>query len=92
MLTVPFASDRTSASAHALLLALTYRYVSFLNGTTLTPVVNENLRERIPDGQKRRELPLARRFGADVVTYLDVDELRPLFATKSTSFWYSFPT
>lgn len=58
MLTVPFASDRTSASAHALLPALTYRYVSFLNGTTLTPVVNENLRERIPDGQKRRELPL----------------------------------
>ena len=38
---------------------------------------DENLRERIPDGQKRRELPLERRFGADVVTYLDVDELRP---------------
>lgn len=38
MLTVPFASDITSASAHALLPALTYRYVSFLNGTTLTPV------------------------------------------------------
>lgn len=49
MLTVPFASDRTSASAHVLLPALTYRYVSFLNGTTLTPVVNENLRGRIPD-------------------------------------------
>lgn len=38
---------------------------------------DENLRERIPDGQQRRELPLERRFGADVVTYLDVDELRP---------------
>lgn len=39
---------------------------------------DENLRGRIPDGQQRRELPLERRFGADVVTYLDVDELRPL--------------
>lgn len=48
---------------------------------------DEDLRERIPDGQERRELPLERRFGADVVTYLNVDELRPLFATKSTSFW-----
>lgn len=38
---------------------------------------DENLRERIPNGQQRRELPLERRFGADVVTYLDVDELRP---------------
>ena len=38
---------------------------------------DESLRERIPDGQQRRELPLERRFGADVVTYLDVDELRP---------------
>lgn len=39
MLTVPFASDRIRASAHALLPALTYRYASFLNGTTLTLVV-----------------------------------------------------
>ena len=53
---------------------------------------DENLRERIPDGQKRRELPLERRFGADVVTYLDETSSDPLFATKSTSFWHSFPT
>ena len=55
-------------------------------GTSFTAVIprggyscagDENLRERIPDGQQRRELPLERRFGADVVTYLDVDELRP---------------
>ena len=28
----------------------------------------ENLRERIPNGQQRRELPLERRFGADVAS------------------------
>lgn len=28
-------------------------------------------RERAPDGQKRRELPLERRFGADVVSRLN---------------------
>ena len=39
MLTVPFASDRTRAAAHALLSALTCRYMPFLNGTTLTSVV-----------------------------------------------------
>lgn len=69
------------------------QYEHALPGIGLVPRAgDENLRERIPDGQQRRELPLERRFGADVVTYLDVDELRPLFATKSTSFWYSFPT
>lgn len=29
---------------------------------------DESLRKRIPDGRERRELPLERRFGADVVT------------------------
>ena len=38
---------------------------------------DENLRERVPDGQERRELPLERRLGADVVAHLDVDEPRP---------------
>ena len=38
---------------------------------------DEDLRERIPDGQKRRKLSLERRFGADVVAHLDVYELRP---------------
>ena len=38
---------------------------------------DENLRGRVPDRQKRRELPLERRIGADVVARLYVDELRP---------------
>ena len=33
---------------------------------------DEDLRERVPDGQRRRELPLERRFGADVVARLYV--------------------
>ena len=32
---------------------------------------DEDLRERVPDGQKRRELPLERRIGADVVARLN---------------------
>ena len=32
---------------------------------------DENLRERVPDGQRRRELPLERRVGADVVSRLN---------------------
>ena len=49
-----------------------------LPGIGLVPRAgDEDFRERVPDGQKRRELPLERRFGADVIAHLDVDELRP---------------
>lgn len=48
---------------------------------------DENLRERIPDGRQRRELPLERRFGADVVTRLST----PSWFRNSRSFKVSKP-
>lgn len=48
---------------------------------------DENLRERVPDGQRRRELPLERRVGADVVSRLNT----PSRFRKSRSFKVSKP-
>ena len=63
-----------------------------LPGIGLVPRAgDENLRERIPDGQQRRELPLERRFGADVVTYLDVDEPRPPLRDEVDLFLVQLP-
>ena len=43
-----------------------------LPGIRLVPRAgNEDLRKRVPGGQKRREPPLERRFGADVVSRLN---------------------
>lgn len=49
------------------------RHENALPGIGLVPRAgDEDLRGRVPDGQRRRELPLERRFGAGVVTCLYV--------------------
>lgn len=49
------------------------RHERALPGMGLVPRAgDEDLRERVPDGQERRELPLERRFGAGVVARLYV--------------------
>ncbi len=51
------------------------QYEHALSRVRLMPrASDDDLRERVPNRQKRRELPLERRGGADVIAHLDVDE------------------